>query len=234
MKILFVEDDPTTRQFIERGLARHGFVVDVAADGEEGLRRGLTGAYDLVVLDVMLPGRDGFELISDLRRRGIATPVLFVSARGEVSDRIRGLDLGADDYLPKPFAFAELVSRVRAIARRHLGEPPDRILRVADLCLDLNRLTARRGEQRIELSPRQFALLTYLMRNQGFVLSRTMITEKVWGYGFETQSNAIDVHITLLRRKIDRDFEPKLIHTVRGSGYVLEDRSHAPEHAAGA
>ena len=173
----------------------------------------------------MLPGRDGFWVLSEIRRAGNKTPALFLSARAEVSDRIHGLDLGADDYLPKPFAFAELASRVRAIVRRRLEEPPDRILRVADLTLDLDRLAVSRGSCKIDLSAKQLALLEFMMRNQGCVLSRSMILEKVWGYGFETRSNVIDVHITSLRRKIDRDFEPKVLHTLRGLGYVLEGRN---------
>jgi two-component system copper resistance phosphate regulon response regulator CusR len=231
MKILFVEDDVTTRQFIEKGLARHGFVVDVAADGRAGIERGLAGAYDLLILDVMLPDRDGFEVLARLRYAGVATPVLFLSARGEVSDRVRGLDLGADDYLVKPFAFAELLARIRAIVRRRHDEPADGLLQLADLSLDTRRFEVRRGEKRIDLSPRQFAILQCLLRNQGYPVSRSMIIEKVWGYGFETSSNPIDVHITALRRKIDQDFEPKLLHTVRGVGYVLEDRSHGARPA---
>jgi two-component system, OmpR family, copper resistance phosphate regulon response regulator CusR len=225
MKILFVEDDPTTRELMEKGLCRRGYVVDMAEDGEEGLRRALSSQYDLAILDVMLPGHDGFWVVSEMRRAGLKTPVLFLSARAEVSDRVHGLDLGADDYLAKPFAFAELVSRVRAIGRRRLEEPPDRTLRVADLTLDLDRMVVHRGGCRIELAPKQLALLEFMMRNHGCVLSRSMILEKVWGWGFETRSNPIDVQVTWLRRKIDRDFEPKLLHTARGLGYVLEDRS---------
>ena len=225
MKILFVEDDPTTRELIEKGLCRRGYVVDVKEDGEEGLQQALSSQYDVVILDVMLPGCDGFQVVSKMRRAGVKTPVLFLSARAEVSDRIHGLDLGADDYLAKPFAFGELASRVRAIVRRRFEEPPDRTLRGADLTLDLDRRVVHRGGRRIELQAKQLALLEFMMRNRGCVLSRSMILERVWGYGFETRSNPIDVHIAWLRRKIDRDFEPKLLHTVRGLGYVLEDRN---------
>ncbi len=229
MKILYVEDDPTAREYIHKGLVEQGFVVDVAPDGRAGFERALTGAYDLVILDVMLPEIGGFDLLRELRKRRIDTPVLFLSARGEVGDRIEGLNLGADDYLVKPFAFAELTARIRAIARRRLGEPADGRLEVADLVLDVSRHAVERGGHAIDLTPKEFALLEYLMRNAGHVLSRTMITEKVWGYGFDTYSNLIDVHINHLRKKVDRDFEPKLIHTVKGVGYVLEDRSAAAE-----
>jgi len=224
MQILYVEDDPTTRQFVEKGLRRHGFDVDVAATGQEGLHLALGRAYDAVILDVALPDVEGFDVLARLRRAEIHSPVLFLSARGEAGDRIRGLNLGADDYLPKPFAFAELVARLRAVARRHLNEPDDGVLRVVDLILDTRRREVRRGEARIELSPKQFSLLEYLMRNASYVVSRDMIIEKVWGYGFASRSNAIDVHINVLRRKVDRDFQPKLIHTVRGIGYVLDER----------
>jgi len=225
MKILYVEDDPTAREYIHKGLSEQGFVADVAEDGRTGLERALSGTYDLVILDVMLPEMEGFDLLKALRQRGIETPALFLSARGEVSDRIRGLNLGADDYLVKPFAFAELTARIHAIARRRLGEPGDGRLGIADLELDVHRHHVARAGRTVELTPKEFSLLEYLMRNEGHVMSRTMITEKVWGYGFDSYSNLIDVHINHLRKKIDRDHEPKLIHTVKGVGYVLEDRS---------
>jgi heavy metal response regulator len=224
MKILYVEDDPTAREYIQKGLSEQGFVVDTAADGEQGLENALAGAYDLVILDIMLPKKDGFEVISEIRRAGVATPALFLSARQEVSDRIRGLNLGADDYLTKPFAFAELVARIRAIGRRFLAEPEDGRLRVADLVVDLHRHAVTRGGRLVELTPKEFTLLAHLARHTGHVLSRTMVLEKVWGYGFDSYSNLIDVHINHLRKKIDRDFQVKLIHTVKGVGYVLEDR----------
>jgi len=224
MKILYVEDDPVAREFIDKGLREHGFVVDVAADGAAGLDRARSGAYDLLLLDVMLPERDGFELLRELRGLGDQTPALFLSARGEVGDRVKGLNLGADDYLPKPFAFAELLARIRAIARRRLNEPASGRLSLADLELDVQRHFVQRAGKPIELTPKEFTLLEYLLRNTGYVVSRTMITEKVWGYGFETYSNLIDVHMNHLRRKIDRDFEPKLLHTVKGLGYVLDQR----------
>jgi DNA-binding response OmpR family regulator len=235
MKILYVEDDPIAREYIEKGLREHGFVVDAAADGQTGLERARGGHYDLLLLDVMLPERDGFDLLRELRSEGIETPVLFLSARGEVGDRVKGLNLGADDYLPKPFAFAELLARVRAVSRRRLGEPTSGVLRLADLELDVRRHLVERAGRRIELTPKEFMLLEYLLRHAGHVVSRTMITEKVWGYGFETYSNLIDVHMNHLRRKIDREFEPKLLHTVKGVGYVLDERTpRADVGAAGA
>jgi DNA-binding response OmpR family regulator len=231
MKVLYVEDDDVSRDYVRRGLARHSLVVDVAKNGTIGLEHAQTGEYDVIVLDVMLPDFDGFELLRRLRSSGIDTPTIFLSAKGEVGDRIQGLDLGADDYLAKPFAFAELLLRIRSLARRRLGDPVHQRLRVANLELDLRGHKVRRGSTVIDLSPRQFALLEYLMRNAGFAVTRSMIIEKVWGYGFETRSNAIDVQISYLRHKIDADFEPRLIHTVKGVGYILEDRS-GEEHAA--
>jgi two-component system copper resistance phosphate regulon response regulator CusR len=231
MKILYVEDDDISRDYVQQALIRHGLVVDVARNGSTGLEHAKTGVYDVIVLDVMLPDFDGFELLRRLRSSGIDTPTIFLSARGEVSDRIQGLDIGADDYLAKPFAFAELLLRIRALARRRLGDPVHQCLRVANLELDLGAHKVRRDSTVIDLSPRQFALLEYLMRNAGFALTRSMIIEKVWGYGFETRSNAIDVQISYLRNRIDAGFEPRLIHTVKGVGYILEDRS-GEEHAA--
>jgi len=224
MKILYVEDDPRAREYIQKGLLENGFVADVAADGDEGLLRAAAGGYDLLILDVMLPGRDGFSVLKALREKGVDTPVLFLSARGEASDRIRGLNLGADDYLPKPFAFAELLARVRAIARRRLGDPLDGRLQVEDLLLDIQRHTVERAGRPIDLTPKEFTLLEYLMRNAEHVVSRAMITEKVWGYSFDSYSNLIDVHINHLRKKMDRDFKPKLVHTVKGVGYYLGRR----------
>ena len=224
VKILYVEDDPVAREFVERGLRSRGFSVDVAKDSAHGSELARLGDYELLILDVMLPDGDGFELLEHLRESGVETPVLFLTARGEVQDRIRGLDIGADDYLSKPFAFGELVSRIRAIARRRYDEPLDGCLRTADLELDTARHKASRAGHPIELTPKQFGLLEYLLRNEGFPVTRSMIIERVWGYGFESRSNAIDVQINYLRKKIDREFEPKLIHTVKGVGYVLEVR----------
>jgi DNA-binding response OmpR family regulator len=227
MRILYVEDDPTAREYLQKGLREHGYRVDVEADGEAGFARAREAGYDLLLLDVTLPGRDGFELLRVLREAGVATPALFLSARGEVADRIRGLDLGADDYLAKPFALAELLARIRAIARRRTSEPDDGRVAFAGLELDVRRHTVHRAGRLIELTPREFQLLEYLMRHAGHVVSRAMITEQVWGHGFESYSNLIDVHVNHLRRKVDRDFDAKLLHTVKGIGYVLDDRQRA-------
>jgi two-component system OmpR family response regulator len=224
MKILYVEDDPTAREYIQKGLREHGHLVDAAPDGATGLEQASSGAYDLLILDVTLPELDGFEIIGRLRESGVETPVLFLSARGEVGDRIRGLNLGADDYLSKPFAFAELLARIQALARRRMADPQDGMLRIADLELDVRRHCARRAGQEITLTLKEFALLEYLMRNPSQVLSRTMIIERIWGYAFDAYSNVIDVHVANLRKKIDRNFEPKLLHTVKGVGYILEAR----------
>jgi len=232
MKLLYVEDDPIAREYIERGLRENGFEVDVAEDGERGLALARAGGYDLLLLDVNLPLRDGFDLLRAVREAGLRTPALFLSARGDVSDRVRGLDLGADDYLAKPFAFAELVARLRAVARRHGGDTPPTRYVLAGLELDVQRHTVHRDGRLIDLTPKEFQLLEYLMRHVGHVISRAMITEQVWGHGFETYSNLIDVHMNHLRRKIDRDFEPKLLHTVKGVGYVLDDRAETTPGAA--
>lgn len=230
MKILYVEDDPVAREFVSKGLRRNGHVVDVAPDDDTGFQRAAFSHYDLILLDVMLPDADGFQVLHELRELGVSTPVLFLSARGEVSDRIRGLDLGADDYIPKPFAFAELLSRIRAIARRHAGIPSDGRLVLHDLVLDTRRILVERAGVPIDLTPKQFGILELLLRNVGIPLSRTQILEEVWGYGFETQENAIDVHITALRKKIDAGFDRPLIHTVKGVGYVAAaDRGSSPD-----
>jgi DNA-binding response OmpR family regulator len=223
VRILYVEDDPTAREYIRRGLTEHGYVVDVAADGGEGLELAAVGDYQLLILDVGLPSLHGFDVLRELRDRGRTTPVLFLSARGEVQDRVRGLNLGADDYLAKPFAFAELLARIQAIARRRHEEPGDGVLRVGDLELDLRAHVARRAGRELDLTAKQFTLLEYLMRSAGHVLSRTMITERVWGHSFDAYSNVIDVHIAQLRKKIDRDFPRKMLRTVKGVGYVLKD-----------
>ena len=224
LRILYVEDDQTAREYIEKGLAEQGYQVTTAADARTGLALALGAAFDLLILDVMLPDSDGFEMLKTLRDKGIDTPAMFLTARSTVTDRIRGLNLGADDYLVKPFAFAELLARINAVARRTLAEPGDGRLTCADLELDLRRHAVARGGRPIELTPKEFALLEYLLRNRGQAISRAMITEKVWGYGFDTYSNLIDVHINHLRKKIDRQFGTKLIHTVKGVGYVLEER----------
>ena len=227
LRILYVEDDPTAREYIEKGLAEQGYAVTVCEDATSGLEQALGAPFDLLLLDVMLPDGDGFELLRGLRDKGVETPAIFLTARSEVSDRIQGLNLGADDYLVKPFAFAELVARINAIARRVLAEPNDGKLACADLEMDLRRHAVVRAGEPIDLTPKEFSLLEYLLRSQGQAISRAMITEKVWGYGFDTYSNLIDVHINHLRKKVDRPFPQKLIHTVKGVGYVLEDRAGA-------
>jgi DNA-binding response OmpR family regulator len=207
-------------------------IVDVADCGEKGLEMAITGSYDLLILDVLLPDLSGFEVLRRVRSAGVKTPTLFLTAQGEVTHRVEGLNLGGDDYLAKPFAFAELLARVRALGRRWLGHPDDGCIVVADLVLDVHARRVERAGRRLDLTPKEFALLEYLMQNSGQVVSRTMITEKVWGYGFDAHNNVIDVHVNRLRGKMDRGFGSKLIHTVKGVGYVIEYRSGAQTEAA--
>jgi two-component system copper resistance phosphate regulon response regulator CusR len=223
VRVLVIEDEKKTAAYLRRGLTENGFAVDVAAQGEDGLRQALTGAHDLIVLDVMLPQRDGWSVLAELRRAGCGAPVLFLTARDAVRDRVKGLELGADDYLVKPFAFSELLARIRSILRRSAG--PHEAVRVADLEIDLVKDRAVRASQPLELTPKEFALLTLLARRHGEVLSRLLIAEQVWGMGFAGASNVVDVHIRRLRAKVDDPFPQKLIHTVRGVGYVLDDRT---------
>ena len=220
MKFLVVEDDAKTSGFLQRGLSEEGFVVDVCGDGADGLDLASGGQYDLVILDIMLPLADGWTVLRDLRRIGNTTPVLILTARDGVKDRIRGLSLGADDYLIKPFAFGELLARIRAVLRRNVGAAAD-ILRIDDLVLDPMRGKARRGDQTIDLTPKEIQLLELLMRHEDEVLSRTFIAERVWDMSFDSDSNVIDVNIRRLRSKVDDPFPRKLIHTVRGRGYVV-------------
>ena len=223
MRILIVEDEPKTAAFLTKGLGEHGFVADVVANGRDGLLAARTQAYDLAILDVMLPGCDGWTILRELRAAGSQMPVLFLTAKDTVADRVKGLELGADDYLVKPFAFSELLARVRTILRRGVARQPETV-RVADLEIDLLGHKAQRGGQRLSLSPKEFALLSLLMRRAGEVLSRTLIAEQVWDMNFDSDTNVVDVHIRRLRAKVDDPFEHKLIHTVRGAGYVLEER----------
>jgi two-component system copper resistance phosphate regulon response regulator CusR len=223
MRILIIEDEKKAAAFLHRGLTESGFVVDVAENGVEGVFKTLTVVYDLVILDAMLPHKDGWSVLSEIRAAGKSMPVLFLTARGSVSDRVMGLDLGADDYLVKPYAFTELLARVRALLRRRGERHPD-VLEVADLRIDLLRHRADRGEVRLDLAPKEFALLSLLTRRQGEVLSRLVIAEQVWDMNFDSDSNVVDVAVRRLRRKVDDPYAVKLIHTVRGMGYVLEVR----------
>jgi len=221
MRILIVEDEQKTGDYLKQGLSEAGFVADLARDGIDGLHLALTGDYDLVVLDVMLPRLDGWEVLREIRQKGKHLPVLFLTARDQVEDRVKGLEFGADDYLVKPFAFSELLARVRALLRRGRTSEPE-LLQVADLELDLLRRRVTRAGRRIDLTAKEFALLELLLRRQGEVLPRSLIASQVWDMNFDSDTNVIEVAVRRLRAKIDDDFETKLIRTVRGMGYVLE------------
>jgi two-component system copper resistance phosphate regulon response regulator CusR len=223
MRILIIEDEKKSAAFLRKGMTESGFITDVAEDGEDGLFKALNLDYDLVVLDAMLPLRDGWSVLTEMRQQHKAMPVLFLTARDAVPDRVKGLELGADDYLVKPYAFTELLARVRALLRRRGERQPD-ILQVADLSVDLLGRKAHRGDTRLALAPKEFALLSLLARRQGEVLSRLAIAEQVWDMSFDFDSNVVDVAVRRLRRKVDDPFPVKLIHTVRGMGYVLEAR----------
>jgi two-component system OmpR family response regulator len=221
MRVLIVEDDRTIADFLAQGLSETGYAVDVAADGERGLELAAANAYDAAIMDVMLPRLDGLTVIDRMRARGIRTPVLILSARRTVDDRVSGLQAGGDDYLTKPFAFAELLARVQALIRRSTGATEATRLSVGNLTMDLLTRRIERAGRLLDLRPREFALLEYLMRNAGRVLTKTMILSHVWGYNFNPGTNVVDVLVSRLREKVDRDFEPKLLQTVRGVGYVL-------------
>jgi heavy metal response regulator len=224
MHILVVEDEKKVASFIQRGLEAANYAVDVERDGDAGLERLLGNGYDLVILDVMLPGLDGLSFIKEIRRRGVNVPVLVVTARVTVADRVTGLDFGADDYLTKPFAFEELLARVRALLRRGAAAVPA-ILAIADLRLDPVTREVSRGDKRIDLTPKEFALLEFLLRRRDQVLSRSVIAQHVWGVNYDTFTNVIDVYVNYLRKKIDSGFDLKLIHSVRGVGYVLKEEA---------
>jgi len=228
MRILIIEDDRDAAQYLAKGLRESGHGAEVAEDGRDGLLMAAVEPFDLLIVDRMLPNLDGLSLVQHLRKTGNTTPVLFLSALGEVDDRVKGLRAGGDDYLAKPFAFAELLARVENLGRRRSQSTATTQLRVADLELDLLSRKATRAGREIDLQPREFQLLETLMRHPGQVMTRTMLLEQVWNYHFDPQTNVIDVHISRLRQKIDRGFDPPLIHTVRGSGYSVR----APETAA--
>jgi heavy metal response regulator len=223
MRILIVEDEKKVWQFLKKGLQAEAFSVDVATDGEQGLSLARGEPYDAIILDVMLPKKDGIEVLRELRQSRVTTPVLILSARNEVEDRVEGLNLGADDYLPKPFSFSEVLARVRAIVRRKSADVQSSVLTMADLKVDLLSRRVERGSREIVLTSKEFELLEYLMRNKGRVLSRPILMEHIWDMNFDSETNVVDVLINRLRRKVDDEFTVKLIHTVRGAGYVLKE-----------
>jgi len=223
VKILIIEDEPKVAAYMRKGLIEQGFTVDVVTDGTTGLHHVTTSVYDLAVVDVSLPFRDGWSIVERMRETGVTTPVLFVTARDAVEDRVRGLELGGDDYLVKPFAFSEFLARVRALLRRGTAQPIEQI-QVADLSINLLRRRAERGGRRLDLSPQEFLLLSLLARRSGEVLTRSIIAEQVWDMNFDSDTNIVDVAIRRLRAKVDVPFGRQLIHTIRGVGYVLEER----------
>ena len=222
MRVLLIEDDQGIALFVVKGLREAGFAVDHAVDGEDGLHLALTESYDVIIVDLMLPKIDGLTVITKLRAQKPTAPVMILSAKRSVDDRVKGLQIGSDDYLTKPFAFSELLARVNALIRRATGVPSPTRLEVADLVMDLLSREVLRSGQKIDLQPREFLLLDYLMRNVGRVVSKTMIMEHVWDLNFDPQTNIVEARVSKLRDKVDRDYENKLIHTVRGAGYVLK------------
>ncbi|MEM7169750.1 MAG: response regulator transcription factor [Pseudomonadota bacterium] len=221
MRVLVIEDDKETASYIAKGLTESGYLVDTVNNGRDGLLQAAAEDYDLAIVDRMLPGLDGIALVETLRGTGKETPVLFLSAKGRVEDRVRGLKAGGDDYLVKPFAFSELLARIEALLRRRSGPAVDTVLRAGDLEMDLLARQVSRADQKIDLQPREFRLLEYLLRHEGQVVTRTMLLENVWDYHFDPQTNVIDVHISRLRQKVDKGFEKPLLQTVRGIGYSL-------------
>ena len=225
MRVLLIEDDQKIASFIIKGMKSAGFAVDHATDGQTGYDMAVSEPYDAAIIDVMLPGTDGLTIVENLRREKRDIPVIILSARGSIEDRVRGLRSGSDDYLTKPFAFSELLARVQALIRRTTGASEPTRLKVGELTMDLITRRVERAGQRIELQPLEFSLLEYLMRNHARVVSKTMIMEHVWDYHFDPQSNVVEARISRLRDKIDKDFEPKMIRTVRGVGYIMEEGS---------
>lgn len=224
VKLLLVEDDKNIARLVKKGLQENSFQLDTASDGEEGLFLATHRNYDLIILDIMLPKMDGFEILKRMKGIGVQTPVIFLTARGAERDVVQGLDEGADDYIGKPFSFNELLARIRAILRRGKGESAPTRLQIANLVLEIDGHRVYRDSAKLDLTPKEYTLLEYFMRRPGQVITRTMISANVWDYHFDPGTNVIDVHVSHLRNKIDRDFEPKLIHTVKGVGYVLENR----------
>lgn len=222
VRVLVIEDEKKTASFIRRALLAEGIAVDTVHNGDDGLTHALNGVYDTVVLDIMLPGRDGLSVLRELRSRQCSVPVLLLSARKQVDERIEGLNAGADDYLPKPFVLGELVARVRALGRRTTGPGRNTVLRLADLTLDTITREVKRGDKSIELAAREYQLLEYLLRSQGRICGRMQILEKVWDYDFDPGSNVVDVYVRRVRDKIDAGFSTPLLHTVRGVGYVMK------------
>ena len=223
MRLLIVEDDRDAANYLVKAFREVGHMADHASDGEEGLALALEGSYEVLVIDRMLPKRDGLSVIATLRSKGVETPALILSALGQVDDRIKGLRVGGDDYLPKPYSFAELLARVEVLSRRRGGRSAETVYRVADLELDRLSHRVTRGGEEVVLQPREFRLLEYLMKHAGQVVTRTMLLENVWDYHFDPQTNVIDVHISRLRSKIDKGFTQPLLHTVRGAGYMIRD-----------
>ena len=223
MRLLIIEDDRDAADYLVKALREVGHVADAAADGEDGLALALDGGYDVLIVDRMLPKRDGLSIIGALRAKSIQTPVLILSALGQVDDRVKGLRAGGDDYLPKPYSFSELLARVEVLSRRTGTRSEETIYRVGDLALDRLSHSVTRGTSEIDLQPREFRLLEYLMKHAGQVVTRTMLLENVWDYHFDPQTNVIDVHISRLRSKIDKGFAQPLLHTVRGAGYMIRD-----------